>query len=115
MTSAISSLTAGLTPAQILTLKGQNHDTEIFTCAAVFSALALFAVVVRVTSKHMKSVTVGIDDVMVVVALVIIASLLFPNIRPARSQIKADLPLLNRYLLWLKRYSFAMVRDSIPV
>lgn len=88
MASAISSLTAGLTPDQISALKGQNHDTEIFTCAAVFSALALFAVAVRVTSKHMKNVTVGVDDVMVVVALVKIASLLFPNIRHASPRSK---------------------------
>jgi len=88
MAFALSSLTAGLTPDQISALKGQNHDTEIYTCAAVFSTLALFAVIVRVASRHTKHVTVGIDDVMVIVALVDITSLLVPR--------HADPPLLNR-------------------
>lgn len=77
MASAVSSPTAGLTPNQILALEGQNHDTEILTCAAVFSALSIFAVIIRVTSRHMKSVAVGTDDLMVITALVDIASLLF--------------------------------------
>ena len=70
MASAITSLTAGLTPQQIEDLKDQNHDTEVYAYAAVFSVLAIFAVIVRVTSRHMKKVAVGIDDVLVFVALV---------------------------------------------
>ncbi len=70
MASAIASLTAGLTPQQVELLKDQNHDTEVYTYAAVFSILAIFAVIVRVTSRHMKKVAVGIDDVLVFIALV---------------------------------------------
>ena len=70
MASAMASLTAGLTPQQVELLKDQNHDTEVYTCAAVFSILAIVAVIVRVTSRHMKKVAVGIDDVLVFVALV---------------------------------------------
>ncbi len=71
MASAVAQLTAGLTPAQLLVLQDQNHDAEVYTYAIVFSVLTIFAVVVRVTSRHMKSVAVGIDDVLVMIALVI--------------------------------------------
>ena len=71
MTSRFSSLLADLTPSQLLAIKDQNHDTEIFICAAVFSALTLFAVIIRVTSRHMKKSAVGIDDVMIMAALVL--------------------------------------------
>ena len=70
MASAVASLTAGLTPEQLEVLENQNHDTEVYALAAVFSVLAIFAVIVRVTSRHMKKVAVGIDDVLVFVALV---------------------------------------------
>ena len=70
MASATASLTAGLTPQQLEVLKNQNHDTEVYALAAVFSILAIFAVIVRVTSRHMKKVAVGIDDVLVFIALV---------------------------------------------
>ena len=70
MASAIASLTAGLTPEQIEVLENQNHDTEVYALAAVFSILAILAVIVRVTSRHMKKVAVGIDDVLVFIALV---------------------------------------------
>ena len=70
MASAITSLTAGLTPQQIEVLKDQNHDTEVYACAAIFSILAILAVTVRVTSRHMKKVAIGIDDVLVFAALV---------------------------------------------
>lgn len=70
MASAITSLTAGLTPQQLEVLKDQNHDTEVYAYAAVFSVLAILAVMVRVTSRHMKKVAVGIDDVLVFIALV---------------------------------------------
>ena len=69
MASAIASLTAGLTPQQLEVLEDQNHDTEVYVLAAVFSILAIFAVIVRVTSRHMKKVAVGIDDVLVFIAL----------------------------------------------
>jgi hypothetical protein len=71
MASVIASLIAGLTPQQLDLLKDQNHDTEVYTRAAVFSILAIFAVTVRVTSRHMKKVAVGIDDVLVIIAMVI--------------------------------------------
>ena len=70
MASAIASLTAGLTPQQVEVLKDQNHDTEVYAYVAVFSILAILAVTVRVTSRHMKKVAVGIDDVLVFTALV---------------------------------------------
>ena len=68
-------MTASLTPEQLLALKKQNHNTEIYTCSIVFSILTIVAVVLRVTSKHMKKVAVGIDDVLVAAALVSIGSL----------------------------------------
>ena len=76
MASAIASLTAGLTPQQLEVLKHQNHDTEVYAYAVVFSILAILAVIVRVTSRHMKKVAVGIDDVLVFIALVSIPTLL---------------------------------------
>ena len=79
MASPITSLTAGLTPQQLAVLKDQNHDTEVYACAAVFSILAIFAVIVRVTSRHMKKVAVGIDDVLVFIALVSIPTTLGLN------------------------------------
>ena len=79
MASAITSLTAGLTPQQIEVLKDQNHDTEVYAYAAVFSVLAIFAVIVRVTSRHMKKVAVGIDDVLVFIALLSIRTPLSLN------------------------------------
>ena len=79
MVSAVTSLTAGLTPQQIEVLKDQNHDTEVYAYAAIFSVLAIFAVIVRVTSRHMKKVAVGIDDVLVFIALVSISTPLSLN------------------------------------
>ncbi|MCJ1403436.1 hypothetical protein MMC11_006659 [Xylographa trunciseda] len=71
MSSSIASLTAGLTPQQILALQGQNHDVEVYTCAIVFSVLSILAVAMRVTSRHMKRFALEIDDVLVMFALVI--------------------------------------------
>lgn len=70
MESQIASLTAGMTPQQMQMAKLQNHNAEIYTCAIVFSALAVLAVAVRVTSRHMKNVVVGLDDILVLSALV---------------------------------------------
>ena len=70
MESAIASLTAGLTPDQVHTLEKQNHDVEIYTCSIVFSILAILAVAVRVTSRHMKKVAIGVDDIFIMAALV---------------------------------------------
>ena len=68
--ASAASLTAGLSPEQLLSLKDQNHDTEVYIYAVVFTVLAIIAVLVRVTSRHMKNVAVGIDDVLVILALV---------------------------------------------
>lgn len=68
--AALAQLTAGLTPQQLAELKDQNHDAEVYTCAAVFSALAIIAVILRVTSRHMKKVAFGIDDALITAALV---------------------------------------------
>lgn len=69
--ASVASLTAGLSPEQLLLLKDQNHDTQVYTYAVVFTVLTIIAVVVRVTSRHMKNVAVGIDDVLIILALVI--------------------------------------------
>lgn len=70
MESAIASLTAGLTPDQVHTLEKQNHDVEIYACSIAFSTLAVLAVAVRVTSRHMKKVAIGFDDILIIAALV---------------------------------------------
>lgn len=70
MSSGIASLTAGLTPEQLAILQSQNHDAEVYICAAVFSALAVLAVAVRVTSRHLKNVAFEIDDMLIIFALV---------------------------------------------
>ena len=70
MDSAIVSLTAGLTPDQLHTLGKQDHNVEIYTCSIVFSVLAVLAVAVRVTSRHMKKVAIGVDDILIMAALV---------------------------------------------
>lgn len=68
--ASIASLTAGLSPEQLLVLKDQNHDLQVYIYATVFTILTIMAVVVRVTSRHMKNVAVGVDDVLVILALV---------------------------------------------
>ena len=79
MTSAPASTTAGLTPEQLLARRDQNHDTEIYTCAVVFSALSIGSVAMRVTSRHMKNVAVGIDDVLVIISMVNCAWLVYQS------------------------------------
>lgn len=68
--ASIASLTAGLSPEQLLILKDQNHDVQVYVYATVFTILTIIAVVVRVTSRHMENVAVGVDDVLVILALV---------------------------------------------
>ena len=68
--ASVASLTVGLSPEQLILLKDENHDTQVYTYATVFTALTIIAVLMRVTSRHMKSVAVGIDDVLIVLALV---------------------------------------------
>jgi uncharacterized membrane protein len=70
MASAIDELTEGLTPQELLLLKDQNHDTLLYTCAIVFTIVTVAAVFVRATSRHMKKVAFGIDDALIVIALV---------------------------------------------
>lgn len=70
MSSGIVPLPPGLSQKEAISLKDQNHDTEVYTCAVVFSALATLAVAIRVTSRHMKKVAIGTDDVLIVAALV---------------------------------------------
>ena len=69
-TAAIAQLTEGLSPQQIADERDQNHDVEVYIYAGVFSALTIAAVIMRVTSRHMKKVTFGIDDGLIVAALV---------------------------------------------
>ena len=68
--SSVASITAGLTPEQLLLLKDQNHDTQVYVYAIVFTVLTIIATVIRVTSRHMKNVAVGVDDVLIILALV---------------------------------------------
>ncbi|MCJ1279146.1 hypothetical protein MMC21_006970 [Puttea exsequens] len=68
---ALASLTKGFTPEQLLMMKDQNHDAEVYTVSVIFSVLAILAVAVRVSSRHMKSVAFGIDDALVVIAMII--------------------------------------------
>ncbi len=68
--TSVASLTAGLSPEQLLLLKDQNHDTQVYVYATVFTVLTIIATVMRVTSRHMKKVAVGIDDVLIILALV---------------------------------------------
>ena len=68
--ASIASLTAGLSPEQLLLLRDENHDTQVYVVATVFTILTIIATVMRVTSRHMKKVAVGIDDVLIVFALV---------------------------------------------
>ena len=68
--TSIASLTAGLSPEQLLLLEDENHDTQVYVVAIVFTILTIIATVMRVTSRHMKKVAVGIDDVLIILALV---------------------------------------------
>lgn len=68
--ASLASLTAGLSPEQLILLKDQNHDVQVYTYAIVFTVLTIIAVIVRVTSRHMKKVAVGIEDVLIIIALV---------------------------------------------
>ena len=68
--ASIASQIAGLTPEQLLVLKDENHDVKVYTYAVVFTVLTILAVLVRVTSRQMKDVAFGIDDGLIVLALV---------------------------------------------
>ena len=68
--SAIAALTQGLSSEELLALKGENHDLEIITYVVIFSILAVIATAIRVASRHMKKVAVGVDDLLVFLALV---------------------------------------------
>ena len=68
--ASVASLTADLSPEQLLLLKDENHDTQVYAWAIVFTILTIIATVMRVTSRHMKKVAVGIDDVLIILALV---------------------------------------------
>ena len=67
----VAALTAGHTPEQLAAMRDDNHDVEVYTVAIVFSLLAVAAVGLRVTSRHLKSgAVVGVDDALVIAALV---------------------------------------------
>ena len=68
--TSVAPLTAGLSPEQLLLLKDENHDTQVYVVAIVFTILTIIATLMRVTSRHMKKVAVGIDDVLIILALV---------------------------------------------
>ncbi|KAI4086369.1 MAG: hypothetical protein LQ344_007594 [Seirophora lacunosa] len=62
---------ADMTPQHYAVLEAENHDAEILSVVIVFTILAVLATLLRVTSRHMKKVAVGADDVLIVVGLVI--------------------------------------------
>ena len=68
--NSVASLTAALSSEQLLILKNQNHDTQVYAYATVFTVLTIIATVMRVTSRHMKNVAFGIDDGLIIFALV---------------------------------------------
>ena len=48
-----------------------NHDAQLLTVIIVFTLLAIAAVILRLISRRLKKVAVGIDDMLVVFGLVI--------------------------------------------
>lgn len=60
-----------VTPEELDILRNENHDAEVITIVAVFTTLALIATILRLTSRHLKQVAVGIDDLLIIVGLVI--------------------------------------------
>ena len=62
---------ANITPQQYAVLKAENHDAEIISVVSVFTVLAVLATILRVTSRHMKNVSIGIDDILILVGLVL--------------------------------------------
>ena len=69
----MSPLPTIFSPIQVANVENQNqnHDAEVITVAVVFSVLSICAVLLRLTSRHMKNATVEIDDLMIVFALMI--------------------------------------------
>lgn len=112
MSAALAQLTAGLTPQQLLQLKDENHDAEVYTCAAVFSALAIIAVILRVTSRHMKKVAFGVDDALITAALVrpLINLTFF-----LRRRLLLTVLVMHRFYLWLRLCTYASVSSSNPL
>ena len=70
MSQTLESPLQDLTPEQLAILSAENHDVEIYTIAGVSSALTVLAVVMRLTSRRMIKVNFGIDDGLIVAALV---------------------------------------------
>lgn len=60
-----------ITPEELDILRNENHDAEVITIVAVFTTLALIATILRLTSRHLKQVAVGIDDLLIIVGLII--------------------------------------------
>lgn len=48
-----------------------NHDAQLLTVIIVFTFLAIAAVILRLISRRLKKVAIGIDDILVVFGLVI--------------------------------------------
>lgn len=64
--------TATPSPAEIALLERQTNDTKIFVFVIIFTVLAVSATTIRVTSRYAKKALIGLDDILVIVALVII-------------------------------------------
>ena len=63
-----------LSQDELMRTRSDNHDVEIYTVSAVFSVLAIVTVVARVMSRHLKSSAVGVEDALVIAALVCLHS-----------------------------------------
>lgn len=67
-------------PAQIAILETENNDKKIYVYVIIFTVLAVFATAIRVTSRHTKKkALIGLDDILVMAALVTAVPLLSRN------------------------------------
>lgn len=67
----MASSLASITPEQYAMLKAENHDAEIYSVVIVFTTLAVIATVLRITSRHMKNVAIGADDILIMIGLIL--------------------------------------------
>lgn len=59
-----------ITPELYAVLKAEKHDAEILPVVIGFATLPVVATVLRVTSRHMKNVALGVDDVLILIGMV---------------------------------------------
>lgn len=68
--ASLASLPAGMSLRQLLLLKDENHDTQVYVYAILFTILTIITTDMRVTARHLKKVAVGIDSVLIILSLV---------------------------------------------